>query len=128
MGRRPGLKKDITGSMLGSQSPEVQDELDKFVLLILKEANVQAAEKIKNGDFKDLTLKEILKEMTSLFRSIQKPATSLQQINLPSNTQAGQIEAQPRSLEIKKAVSDPSKLAELRARAAKYLEGQEGAS
>lgn len=126
MGRRPLMKPSMSGQMLGSQSPKVQEEIDAILLMFLAQVKVRLKDKIDNDAFKQLTLKELMSELRGLLKAVQKPATSLQQINIPSQPQAGHLESQPRAREIKNATLDPEKLAQMRERQAKYLENQGG--
>jgi hypothetical protein len=124
MGRRPGLKSKIKGTTLGSQSPKVQEEIDELLLIFLAAAKTKLQADIDADKFKDLSLKEILSELRGMLRAVQKPATSLQQINLPGAPQAPRLEdnGSPRPIPVKKIASDPESLAKMRERAEKHLD------
>ena len=125
MGRRPGIKNGATGGLaMNGFSPEVKEELNGLALIFIKEVRSRLGDKIENGAFKNLELKDLMKVFNSTLKALQGPATSLQQINVP---QAPQIAANgsPRPAEITEAQADPAKRKELRDRQAKYLEGQD---
>lgn len=122
MMRRPSVRRQSGGLSLGSMSPEVKEELNEIALMFFREARKRLEQKIEADEFKELTLKELMKEFNSMVKSLQGPATSITAIGLPTQSQDPNLEGQPRAHEIKNAALDPEKLSEMRERQSRFLE------
>lgn len=120
MGRRPGVKKANALANLGGQSPEIQEKIDRIAALFFDEAYERLKDKREAGAFKNLTLKELLSELKGYLRAIAKPATSLQQINVPVTPQIQDNSTRPQ--QIKRASVDPATRRRMREAARHYIE------
>ncbi|HSG28835.1 MAG TPA: hypothetical protein VLA34_10170 [Candidatus Krumholzibacterium sp.] len=120
MGRRPSVHKKLAQS-LGGQTPEVQAQIDKIAMLLLDELHNRLKDKRDGGAFKTLTLKEMMSELRGILKALQRPATSLQQINIPVNPQMTS-ETTRRDQQIKHAAVDPEERRKMRESAERYLD------
>jgi len=122
MGRRPSVRSAVgSGLSLSSFSPEVKSELNEIALIFFKEAKKRIKEKIDKDEFDALTLKELMDMFGKTLKSLQGPATSLQQINVPQTPQLPQNTG-PRPIELRKAAMDPEKIKTMREQQEKYLD------
>lgn len=125
MGRRPRPTGAASGGLnLSQMSPEVREELNDIALMFFREAKLKMKDKIDKGEFKDLSLKELLKEFNSMVKSLQGPATSLTAIQLPGapQEQVGQLPAAKRGEAIDVVAENPEDLEAMRANQQKFLE------
>ena len=108
-------------------NPAVQQKVDDLSILFLDEAKKVMKNKIKKGDFKKLTLPDMMKEIRGMLRAIARPATTMQQINIP---QAPQLPAPAAGKPVRvieaNHESDPDKIAKLRKAQQQFLEKKDG--
>lgn len=127
MGRRNGIPRTKSVD-LSAFDPEVQKKVNDLSHIFLDEAKKRMEEKIKAGEFNDLGFKDFMKEIRGMLRAIARPATSMQQINLPgASQQPAQIEGEkpPRVIEADKEMN-PGKVARLRKAQQRHLERDDG--
>lgn len=122
MGRRPGIKSNNALEKLTGQNPEVQKRIDDITCMFFDEVKTRMKDKIDAGAFKRMTAKELMSEFRGVLRGIQRPATSLQQINIPQTPQIPQ--STKRTDAIQHASKSPEERQRLRHSAKNYLEHQ----
>ena len=119
MGRRPGTNGRSKHATLNGVSPEVQAKIDELALFVLEECLARLKEKKGTDEkagtntFKQLSVKELLKEVRGMISACTKTATSLTQLNFPQLPQ-NNPEDRTRRSQIEGGAKDPQKLEDLR--------------
>ncbi len=125
MGRRPVPRtKAMTVGGNSAMSAEVKSELNDIALLMMKQAKLELVQRIKDGKFKDLTLSQLLKEVTGMTKALQGPATSITAVNIPMAPQPGSASSQPKPIEASLA-DDPENIHTLREQQKRFLNRDE---
>ena len=126
MGRRTSIARKQPSSM-SAFDPAIQSKVNSLSHVFLDEAEKRLRQKIKAGDFSDLGFKDFMKEIRGMLRAIARPATTMQQINIPVTNQLPEPEdgKKPRIIEVSKEM-DPTKLATLRKAQERHLENPNG--
>jgi len=119
MGRRPKLKPNLSKQVHGS---ELEEAKDAVAITIIKEVERQLQKRIENGDFNEMSAKDLLKELRGIFNATKKPNNTITAIQLPrSGQQPIDVTRKERDREFELAVED-GKESELLEAQDRYLE------